>query len=211
MMVRTKKSGKIVEMFGCFDGKVVDEREHLTIIFSPASLPIKWSNSSLTADFLAKYFEDFFPPLKEVDRERTVLTRDEVRDAINYIANELIENAVKFHYNPELEIVFTLQLDPMCLTFVATNSVDPKTMAQFTAFITEVTSYDPGELLIQHLETAAEVASTESGIGFLTIMSDYGARIGWKFETTQLKGAADKINVTTMVQLPIIKETFDGE
>jgi len=213
-MIAKKKSGKIVEMLGCYNAEeLTEDLEHLTIVFSPASFPLKWSNSSLSANFLANYFENFFPTAEEVENDvakrypENIQTRLVVRDSINYIVNELMENAVKFHYNSELEIVFTLRLDREYLSFLATNSVNPDTMPKFYALIKRLTTEDPNELLIELLENAAANGkTTESGIGFVTIITNHNAKIGWKFETIQVKGASDKINVTTMVQLPVIKE-----
>jgi len=41
---------------------------------------------------------------------------------------------------------------------------------------------DPGELLIERIEAnAAEPFGSGSGLGLLTLMNDYGARLGWTF------------------------------
>jgi hypothetical protein len=61
---------------------------------------------------------------------------------------------------------------------------------------------DPNELYIHQLEKSAEDESnTISGLGILTMMNDYLAEIGWKFETVQKE--TEVISVTTMVQLPV--------
>ena len=45
----------------------------------------------------------------------------------------------------------------------------------------EITAGDPGEMLIKRIEANAAGAGG-SGLGLLTLMSDYGARLSWKFQ-----------------------------
>ena len=71
-------------------------QEYLIIGFSPTSLPLqqRWRNSGLSADFLADYVSTFFP-----GGDTTALNRKaEVKDAVSFVANELLENAMKFSY-----------------------------------------------------------------------------------------------------------------
>ena len=49
----------------------------------------------------------------------------------------------------------------------------------------EIISRDPGELLIERIEAnAADENSSGSGLGLLTLMNDYGARLGWDFRSS---------------------------
>jgi hypothetical protein len=57
-------------------------------------------------------------------------------------------------------------------------------------------------LYISQLEKNAEQESEgDSGLGLLTMINDYFAQIGWKFETVQKDSEA--LTVTTMVQLRV--------
>ena len=61
---------------------------------------------------------------------------------------------------------------------------------RFQALIEEITSRDPGELLIERIEAnAADENSSGSGLGLLTLMNDYGARLGWDFRSSATGGA----------------------
>ena len=61
---------------------------------------------------------------------------------------------------------------------------------------------DPGELLIERIEENAENAnSSGSGLGLLTLMSDYGARLGWRFQPA---AEADAIRLDTYAALDIV-------
>jgi hypothetical protein len=88
------------------------------------------------------------------------------------------------------------------LVFRATNSVNPNELAEFQAYIQELTTSDPDELYIRHLEENADDDSEPvSRLGILTMMNDYQAKLGWKFETIQNESEA--IAVTIMVQLTL--------
>jgi hypothetical protein len=83
-----------------------------------------------------------------------------------------------------------------------TNSINDKAIEKFQAYIKELINSDPYEFYIRQLEkNATEENNTESGLGFLTMMNDYGAKLGWKFETSTQE--SKKSAVTTMVQLKI--------
>lgn len=190
------------QIFGNYREDLTSKQEHLTIVFSTSSFSLKerWRNNSLSADFMADYFANFFPGPDSASAETS--TRAEVKSAISFIANELLENAVKFNYEPAYRISITLLLDKNELIFLATNSVDPEVLGKFHKLIQQFITEDPGELYIRQLEhNLEEISATSSGLGMLTMLNDYGARLGWKFECAP--DLPETIMVTTMVQLTV--------
>ncbi|MGE5658878.1 MAG: slr1658 superfamily regulator [Actinomycetota bacterium] len=178
-------------------------QEYLTLVFSPSSLPLKkrWVHNGLSADFLAGYFSTFFPGGE--GKTVGVNQQAEVKSAVSYIANELLENAMKF-YDDRLshQITITLQLHAQKLVFFATNTVKPEAVNEFQFFIQELIGNDATELYIRHLEGSSVTASShQSRLGFLSMMNDYLAKLGWKFE--QVQKNPEIIIVTTMVQLEV--------
>lgn len=190
-----------VQTFGDFQDEAIISREYLTIVFSPSSLPLRerWRTNRLSANFLADYFSTFFPgqghPAGMSD------PKSELMGVITFIANELLENAMKFSDADSTEaVMLTLQLYPDKLVFLTQNNVNADTEVQFRGFIQKLLASDPAELYIQQIEQQAEdEASTSSGLGILTIVNDYAARVGWRF--TPVEGAGT--SVTTKVQLEI--------
>lgn len=88
------------------------------------------------------------------------------------------------------------------LVFLVTNSVTPEAIAKFQVFIKELTTSDPDELYIRILERNAQSESDhQSGLGLLSMINDYQAKLGWKFECVQQN--PDVMTVTTMVQLTV--------
>jgi hypothetical protein len=180
-----------------------DSQEYLIISFSSMMLPMqdRWRNNSLSADFLASYWGTFFPAHNTESGHQ----RAEVQDTVSYIANELLENAIKFSHEPSrIPVKIGIYLTHDRLRFYVTNSVDPKNLENFQQYIQTVLAEDPGELYIRQLEcNASDENSTESRLGFLTLLNDYEAELAWKFETIQQN--PEIITVTTMVELEIVR------
>lgn len=176
-----------------------DSPEYLLINFLPNTLPIRnrWRNNGLSADFLADYWSSFFPDCDRASRRR----QSEIRDAVSFIANELLENAMKFSYDAsKYPISIGLYLFPGEVRFYMTNSIDTQCCDRLRQFIQDILSEDPEEMYIRQMEDNA--ARDRSGhLGFLTIMSDYDAQLAWKLETGQMNSGM--IVVTTMVRLPL--------
>ncbi|MEG4534501.1 DUF6272 family protein [Microcoleus sp. D2_18a_D3] len=178
-------------------------QEYLIIGFSPSSVPLKqrWRNNGLSADFLADYLTTFFPGNQ--DEPSTIERQAEIKSAVSYIANELLENAMKFNdETSEYPIDIKLQLESDGVIVSVANSISPQAVDKFQAYIQQLLTSEPSELYIQRLEkNAADESCTNSGLGLLTMLTDYTAKLGWKFQTVHKD--PEVIAVTTMVQLTV--------
>jgi hypothetical protein len=190
-------------IFGDFIENLPPSQEYLILSFSPSSIPLqkRWRNNGLSADFLADYLSTFFSCGNE--ENTSVEKQAEVKSAISYIANELLENGMKYSQETSSSAIsIQLHLEHDNIIFQMTNSINDKAIEKFQAYIKELINSDPYEFYIRQLEkNATEENNTESGLGFLTMMNDYGAKLGWKFETSTQE--SKKSAVTTMVQLKI--------
>ncbi len=201
----------MTEIIGEFRDNLPQGQEYLTLVFSPSSVPLKqrWRTNGLSADFMADYFSTFFPGKESITPEANI--QAEVKSAVSFIGNELLENAMKFtDETSQYPISLTLQMHIDRLVFIAMNSVDLQGAAKFQAFVQELTISDTEELYISHLERQGSdegdllqdsSLSGISGLGLLTMINDYQAKLGWKFEAIQ--NEPEVIAVTTMVQLPV--------
>ena len=191
----------MTEIFGDFIEDLPTGTEYLILGFSPASIPLKqrWRNNGLSADFLADYLTTFFPSSDESTSHRN--KKAEIQCAVSYIANELLENAMKFSVETQgYPISIQLHLNSERIIFVTTNSICRDKVGEFQGFLKRLSTEDPIQLYIDQLEkNAQEGGSSTSGLGFLTMINDYDAKIGWKFQ--DMNGAQKAIAVTTMVQL----------
>jgi len=192
----------MIQTFGDFI-ELPASQEYLIIGFSPSSVPLKqrWRNNGLSADFMADYLATFFPGNE--DDSSTIERQAEIKSAVSYIANELLENAMKFNNEAsEYPINIKLQLESEGVLFSVVNSISPQAVDKFQAYIQQLLTSEPSELYIQQLEkNAADESCTDSGLGLLTMLTDYTAKIGWKFQTVHQD--PEVIAVTTMVQLRV--------
>lgn len=188
------------QVFGEFINYLPLNREHLIVGFSPSSTSLKqrWRNNGLSADFFADYLATFFPGSE--DDPITDQRQSEIKSAISYIANELLENAMKFNYESSAPISIQLHLHTDKIIFVISNSISSDQVDSFQAYIKKLLTSDLEDLYIYQLEKNSEDESFNgSGLGLLTIMNDYQAKLGWKFDSPE-DHPNQKI-VTTMVQL----------
>jgi hypothetical protein len=158
--------------------------EYLTMAFSPLSAPLRsrWRNNGLSADFLGDYVTTFLPA--GGSPSAAAVSQNEIRHAVTYIANELLENAMKYHERSvDIPIGIHLQLMHTQITVSATNGIGEGQARHYQDFVTNMLREDAGELLVRRLEEGARCqSSTGSCLGLLTIVSDYGAALGWRFE-----------------------------
>lgn len=189
------------QIIGEFRDDLPQGQEYLTLVFSPSSVPLKqrWRTNGLSADFMADYFATFFPGKEETTTEADL--QAEVKSAVSFIGNELLENAMKFTDETlDYPISLTLQMHSDKLVFIAKNSVNYQGVDKFQAFVKELATSDIDELYIRHFEQGDSVKNSQvSGLGLLTMINDYQAKLGWKFEA--IENESEAVSVTTMVQL----------
>ncbi len=175
------------------------DSEFLIINFSPSSTSLqqRWRNNGLSADFLADYLSTFFPG----EDDESLNRRSEVKGGVSYIANELLENAMKFNYAPAKQsISIGMDLKPDAVLFYVSNSMDPAIGKHFQDYIQRLLTEDPNDLYVEKLmENEEDEESSGSGLGYLTMINDWNAKLAWKFEDLPKDLKAQK--VTVMVQL----------
>ena len=187
----------MVEYVGDFKESLSTVRDGLELTFSPSAIPLKqrWRNNGLSADFLADYVISFFP--RGEDGAVADARQAEVRGAVAYIANELLENAMKYSSESAAKpTTIRLILGDNAIYFSETNTTSSEHGEFFRTFVREVTDSDPAEMFLRQMEKTAE-GGGGSGLGLLTMMNDYGARLAWRFDDVE-DGA---LCVTTQVRL----------
>lgn len=183
------------EVVGEFTNIAAGGSDGLTLSFSASALPLKhrWRNNGLSADFLADYVTTFFP--KEEDDPGSGARQHEIRSAVNYVANELLENAMKYSEGAPTTMNLVLAAD--AILFSESNSASLEHGRAFRRFVQELTESDPSEMYVRQLERSAETGG--SGLGLLTMVNDYGAKLAWQFQDLE----DGKMRITTQVRLEI--------
>ncbi len=194
----------MAQTFGDFVELLAGDGEYLKIGFHPSSIPLqqRWRNNGLSADFLADYLSTFFPGEDLASAER----QSQIKDAVGYIANELLENCMKYSHASKQHLVsIEMFLEPGVITLYTSNGIAPARIAPFQKFIQRLLTEDIDALYTEQLERNAEADAGDdgsaSGMGFLTMLSDYGVKIAWNFSTPTQPG--DEVAVTTMVRMPL--------
>jgi hypothetical protein len=185
---------QITGTFGDFTELVAEDAlEGLAIVFSPMSISLKerWKNNSLSADFMGDYFANFYA----LDVSGQPGRREEVKSTVSFVANELIENAMKFTDVDAIPISIRLTMLDGELVFCATNGTSVRNGAQYQEAIQTLLSAD----LWAEYEKRASATGESSGLGLLSMLLDYSARIGWRF----LARDEQRVMIITTVRLPL--------
>ncbi|KQT50256.1 ATP-binding protein [Devosia sp. BK] len=150
-------------------------------------LDLSWHHCTTTSDFLGEFFA--------LQRRGNSTQFNETRHGIGYLANELLENAIKFRQPGNIQV--ECSLEDARFEIKVTNLVAEDVATRFQLLLSELTSRDPGDLLIERIEAnAAASSSSGSGLGLLTLMNDYGAELGWVFTPN-----ADAVRLETYASL----------
>jgi hypothetical protein len=154
-------------------------------------LELSWHHCSTASDFISELcaLRVHLPPSRI----------KEARHSVSYLANELIENAVKFRTSGTVGIQVTMVGGNINLK--VRNTIDAASAKRLQSLVSELMEGEPGDLLIRKIEAnAARSDSRESGLGLLTLISDYGVRFAWAFEPA---GHGDQVSLETHARLPI--------
>jgi hypothetical protein len=169
----------------------------ISFLSTHSSIRERWRNNSLLADFLATHWGNCYPELKCPSQR----SYPEIKDLIRYVANELLENAVKFDYAlAQTPLRISMYSFVESLRYYVTNSLQPQAARQFQQYLEILLTEDPATLYIHQLErNARDEGGMKSHIGYLTMLHDYQVQLAWKFDVLQLE--PEIITVTTMAQL----------
>ncbi|HEY9609085.1 slr1658 superfamily regulator [Allocoleopsis sp.] len=190
------------QIIGDFIEEALDNHKLFMIEFLIHAIPIERRKPIryLSMAFVADYLANVFPITEE--NATSFGQQLHLKSAATYMTNELLENSMKFHDgNINYPVKFGICLFEKNLVFIGSNCVNQTCLAKFNDFIDELTHSDIDELYFRQLEKGAEEKSEESQLGFLSMMNDYSAKLGWKIET--VRKDVEITTLTTMVQLTI--------
>jgi len=176
-----------------------NSKEYLVLSFSPTSRPIqkRWKNNGLSADFLADYWMTFSPTKNVL----LIKKQTAIKDAISFIVNELLENAMKFNSDDAaVAIHMSLYFYNDKIRFYVTNGINSLQVNEFQLFINKLLTEYPERLYITQLENSVNDSTNKnSGLGFLIMLVDYHADLAWKFDV--IHEVPKHETVTTMAQI----------
>ena len=184
-------------------GERSDQCEYLTLAFSPTNAPLRsrWRNNGLSADFLADYVTTFLPTRD--GRPAPESRQNELKHAVTYVANELLENAMKYHQaDVETPIRVHMELRSDQITVSVSNGISADQAVRYQAFVQNLQQGDAADLLMrQQEESARSNEASMSCLGLLTMITDYDAQLAWSFDVHPAQ--SEGMTVTTSAILPL--------
>lgn len=204
----SSNQSNIAATFGEFEERILDYYEYLSIGFSPSYTPLKkrWENNGLSADFIADYFRNFYISRHEANGEDIdYFDTENMCSTVKYISNELLENAMKFQDEKmpyTAKVYLFLRADK--LIFRVTNAIQPEQADILQAYIRKLLAGDPQELYLTAMHASIKAENKgRSGLGFLSMVCDHSAKLGWQFAIAKCAKESEQpfMTVTTMVTL----------
>jgi len=167
-------------VYGLYEGNETTEKNQksdlsLDFVF-PLELMAHWRKCSLVSNFLANYHILTFQKQKKA------------QVVLSTVINELIENAIKFNADQNKLVSISLQRNPDVITIETMNTSDQKNVTKVKKFVSTLNSGNYEKLFMDTLEKVALSNSNSSGLGLLTILKDYNAKLGIKIEPSTRKG-----------------------
>ena len=199
------------KIFGEYTEDFDSNYQSLELSFDNVDISIKrqWRNHRLSAYFLADYLENLLPI--NDDNPDIGDRLEECKSTVSFIGNELLENAIKFKsINRNYPVKFGIHffnnfeenLKEIDIIVFTKNSIDEQNLEKFQEFIQKLLSFDTNELYVKQIEKTAEADDIDaSGLGLLSIINDYSAKLGWKFDQKSHKSPITM--VTTMAQIVV--------
>lgn len=175
-----------METVGQWETIAASELPNHQMVLDGGQLAAHWRRCSLTADFWSRYLALAVP----VDAAQTRIPRAAMTDILSYLLNELFENCAKFSAGPHLVVYYQTWLRDEETVIQLTNHIRPGAQAPFQAIIQEILEGDPDELYFQRLEASVELNLSGSGLGYLTLIKDYGISFGFRFRRVQDESVA---------------------
>ncbi|MES0884495.1 slr1658 superfamily regulator [Roseibium sp. SCP14] len=178
----------MVQGFGNTAASNGDDAIRFSLKLRAEPLELSWHHCGVTSDFIGEYFS------RACDKG---IDPVDARHSISYMINEILENAIKFRYGGDVDLATSLEAETFEIQIV--NQVDQSTAEKFQGHLTRLLEREPGELLLERIEeNALNPDSTGSGLGLLTLMSDYGAKLGWSFASEHV---SEGVELTTYASL----------
>lgn len=166
--------------FGIFQDSAVETlaESHNRLVIDATHLSRHWHRCGMTSDFWARYGSLFIP----TSTPSGWLSRDSAFHVFTYLLNELFENCAKFSRGGETEVQFDSWMFADHVVYQMSNHIRSSDVPPFVELLQELFSGDVEDLYFSKLEANAESDEGGSGLGYLTLMKDYGVQFGFGFE-----------------------------
>ena len=174
------------ETLGFWEAIPENDLPNQRMVLNGGQLVEHWRRCSLTADFWSRYIALDVP----LDAGPALVPRAAMLDILAYLLNELFENCAKFSSGPRLTVQYQSWRRATEIVIQLTNHIQPADREPFRTVIQEILEEDPDALYFQKLEASVEFNLPGSGLGYLTLIKDYGIRFGFRFRPINANSVA---------------------
>ena len=130
--------------------------------------------------------------------EQGFLSAAEIRQSVDFIANELLENSIKYSDETASKISLEIHVAKQGITVASTNLISENRSEIFLDYLRKIMHSDPSEMYIKQLEKNLS-DNNKSGLGLLSMIHDYRAEINWKFTSID---HSHRVLTRVIVRLP---------
>lgn len=163
-------------IYGLYETPVYDENTDADLSMNfvlPLEFMTKWARCGATSDYLAQY------------QSINIKQDQPTQIVMSSVINELMENAVKFSADKTKMITVSIQhygYDVIIEAINITNQSGVNGIKRFIKKLESSSSYE--DLFFEQLESSFKFddAGLTSGIGILSILKDYSAKLGIRIE-----------------------------
>jgi hypothetical protein len=180
----------------------IADKNVLQLSLLPESMQFEWSFCGSLTDLIVKMY--WLLADKRQISDPTSIGEANIKDSLNYIVNELLENAYKFRVpNSTIGVEISVLADDVYVQ--VTNEISGEQVAKLEAFINKISHSNKQRLLFDRLESESFVTASDgkSQIGLLTLICDHDATVGWLLEGKN--DGSHAVNVCTQARLKIFK------
>lgn len=182
------------ESFGDFNEKILDVKEIFRADFQKASMKqpdCGKASDAATEKLLGQ------PELQALEKAKL----DDIEATVRYVTNELFENSFKF--SPGGDIAFSVRIFDGSIAVTTANCIEKNSIEQLKNRINKLISEDANAMMLEQMEAnAAENDAHRSGLGYLTMLSDYNVKFGWNFLSSK-SGDKEEYKIITMATIKI--------
>ncbi len=182
-------------LVGDFDTNVKMDAGDIYLKFYSDNFTLNWEQASKLADYLSHYYTQSVLSCTESQHK-------EVLNNVSYVVNELFENSIKFNSASDLDVSIQINTQENNITLITTNNLSKEKVTKFAAFLKNLLAADPEAYLVEKITENIEKDTSGSGLGYITLILNYHAKLGFKFEE-QDNGL---VKVFTMAKMPMISD-----
>ncbi len=162
-----------------------------------------WQQGPRLTDYVCRY------SLSLLEERIAPTQQQELAAGLNFALSELLENVAKFASDDSVDI--RVDGSGAELVLSVENALDARAALGFAERAEEIANGDPLTMMLEQVEAQAEQPEVSgSGLGLLTMINDYDARVGWCFQRSEDNAQTWRVAIVVRFALHENRDSSDG-